>query len=181
MGGRGALDLRRREGCISEFGTGPEQLHLSYRVRSTAGHWEQVAEPIRILRVPCRLGGTRPYFICPGVMNGAACGRRVAKLHGAGRYFLCRHCYSLAYASQSESEADRDLRRANKLRQRLGGGCDANNLFPPKPRGMWWRTYERLVKGVFDAEKRADGAFALRAAQWLDRINADRQEPGSSE
>jgi hypothetical protein len=28
-------------------------------------------------------------------------GRPVAKLHSAGRYFLSRHCYRLAYASQS--------------------------------------------------------------------------------
>ena len=25
---------------------------------------------VRIVRVPCRFGGTRPYFICPGVVNG---------------------------------------------------------------------------------------------------------------
>jgi hypothetical protein len=35
-------------------------------------------------RAPCRFGGAPPYFICPGVVNGIACGRRVAKLHRPG-------------------------------------------------------------------------------------------------
>ena len=35
-------------------------------------------------------------FHLPGVVNGAICGRRVAKLYGAGRYFLCRDCYPAA-------------------------------------------------------------------------------------
>ena len=79
-----------------------DRLHLSYRVRIGGGEWEDVDETVRIVRVPCRFGGARPYFICPGVVNGIACGRRVAKLYGPGRYFLCRHCYRLAHASQSE-------------------------------------------------------------------------------
>jgi hypothetical protein len=60
----------------------PDRLHLSYRVRIAGGEWESIEEPVRIVRVPCRLGGARPYFLCPGVVNGITCGRRVAKLHG---------------------------------------------------------------------------------------------------
>jgi hypothetical protein len=100
-----------------------------------------VAETVRIVRKPCRFGGTRPYFICPGIVNGIACGRRVAKLHGPGRYFLCRHCYRLAHASQSEDRWDRLLRRANKIRQRFesghaengstAGGLDGQMTRPP--------------------------------------------------
>ena len=44
-----------------------DRLHLSYRVRIGGGEWEDVAETVRIAHVPCRFGGTRPYFICPGV------------------------------------------------------------------------------------------------------------------
>ena len=148
-----------------------DRLHLSYRVRIGGGEWEDVAETVRIVRVPCRFGGTRPYFICPGVVNGIACGRRVAKLHGPGRYFLCRHCYRLAHASQSEGAWDRALRRANKIRQRLGGDPGMAAPFPPKPKGMWRRTYERLREQAFEAEMRADEAFALRAERLLARID----------
>ena len=43
-----------------------DRLHLTYRVRIGGGEWEDVNETIRIVRVPCRFGGTRPYFLCPG-------------------------------------------------------------------------------------------------------------------
>jgi hypothetical protein len=79
-----------------------DQLHLSYRVSIGGSGWEDVAETVRIVRLPCRFGGTRPYFICPGVVNGVTCGRRVGKLYGPGRYFLCRHCYRLSLTRRSQ-------------------------------------------------------------------------------
>jgi hypothetical protein len=69
-----------------------DRSHFSYRVRIGDSDWEDIAETVRIVHVACRFGGARPYFICPGVVNGIACGRRVAKLHRPGRCFLCRHC-----------------------------------------------------------------------------------------
>ena len=148
----------------------PDWLHLSYRVRIAGGEWDNIEEPVRVVRVPCRFGGARPYFICPGVVNDIACGRRVAKLHGPGRYFLCRHCYRLAHASQSEGTWDRTLRRANKIKQRLGGDPGMAAPFPPKPKGMWRRTYDRLREEAFDAEMRAEEAFEINAARLLARI-----------
>lgn len=148
----------------------PDRLYLSYRVRIAGGLWESIEEPVRIVLVPCRFGGARPYFICPGVVNGIACGRRVAKLHGPGRYFLCRHCYRLAHGSQSEGQWDRALRRANKIKQRLGGDPGMAAPFPPKPKGMWRRTYECLRDECFDAEMLADEAFAIRAERLIAEI-----------
>ena len=150
---------------------GADRLHLSYRVRIGGGEWEDVAETVRIVRVACRLGGTRPYFICPGVVNGIACGRRVAKLHGPGRYFLCRHCYRLAHASQSEGALDRMHRRVNKIKQRLGDDTGTHFFFPQRPKGMWRRTYERLREQAFEAEMLADETFEIEAARLLARID----------
>jgi hypothetical protein len=98
-----------------------DQLRLTYCVQFGGGEWEDVEEPVRVVRVACRYGGTRPYFACPGVVSGRTCGRRVAKLYAAGRYFLCRYCYQLSFASQSERASDRMLRRANTIRKRPGG------------------------------------------------------------
>jgi hypothetical protein len=154
------------------------RLVLSYRYRRHGEEWEDVEEPIPLVRVPCRYGGTRPFFLCPGVVNGIACGRCVAKIYAGCRYFLCRHCYRLAYASQREGNWDRALRRADKIRMRLGGDPGMCSPFPPRPKGMWRRTYERLCETAFEAEERADAAFADRAAQLLARIDGDH--PGES-
>lgn len=192
-----AIDVNRlhREGCLRPGWSGgwqwsldgekvasinlraeDERLHLSYRVRVAEGGWEDVEETVRIVRVPCRFGGTRPYFICPGVVNGISCGRRVVKLHGSGRYFLCRHCYRLAHASQSEGAWDRALRRANKIRVRLGGEPGMASPFPPRPKGMWRRTYERLRNEVFEAEQLADEAFLIQAEKLLTRIDTPKRK-----
>src|SRR4051794_37613430 len=151
--------------------TNADRLHLSYRIRNGDGDWQDVDESVRIVRARCRFGGTRPYFICPGVVNGIGCGRRVAKLYGSGRYFLCRHCYRLGYSSPSEGAWDRTLRRANKIRQRLGGAPGLASLFPPKPKGMWRRTCAHLRARTLDAETRAEEAFALYTERLLARVD----------
>jgi hypothetical protein len=145
--------------------TGHDLLHFTYRVRFGGSEWEDVAETVSIVEVPCRYGGKRPYFRCPGVVSGVVCARRVAKLYCAGRFFLCRHCYRLAYASQSERALDRMLRRANTIRKRVGGEVGMASPFPARPRGMWRRTYERLRGQTARFEMRADEAFEFRAAK----------------
>ena len=110
---------------------------------------------------------------------GPRCGRRVTRLYGAGRYFLCRHCHHLAHASQSERASDRSLRRASKIRERLGGDPGMAAEFPLKPKGMWRRTYERLREQAYAAETRADEAFlALRTERLLSRTDR-RKSKGS--
>jgi hypothetical protein len=177
-----AIDVNRlhREGCLRAGSVGGWQwtrdgekvasialrteanrLRLSYRMQIGGGKWEDVEETIRIVRVPCRFGGTRPYFICPGVVNGVSCGRRVAKLHGPGRYFLCRHCYRLASASQREDRYDRALRRANNIRRRLGGDPGIVSLLPRRPKGMHERTYQHLRSKISSAEMLAEERLTI--------------------
>jgi len=146
------------------------RLVLNYRFRRNDEDWQDVDEPISVMRIPCRYGGSRPYFICPGVVNNVPCRRRVAKLYGPGRYFLCRHCYRLGYSSQSEDAMDRARRRAGKIRIRLGGRSDMPEVIPPKPKGMWHSTYERLSEKAIDAEMAADAAFEQRAAVIIERL-----------
>jgi hypothetical protein len=72
-----------------------ERLHLSYTMRVEDGKREDIAETIPIVRLRCRFGGNRAYFMCPGPGDGADCGRRVMKLQLSHRYFLCRYCNQL--------------------------------------------------------------------------------------
>jgi hypothetical protein len=102
----------------------PERVVLLYRCRSgPEDRWEDVREPVELTCSPCNFGGHRPWFVCPGVISGKRCGRKVAVLYGPGRYFLCRHCYDLSCRSQRESKAYGALRRAQKIRERLGGSA----------------------------------------------------------
>jgi hypothetical protein len=137
-----------------------DQLILNYRVCCNGEDWTDVEEAVRLARTPCRFGGWRSYFVCPGVKNGRPCRRRVSKLYGGGRYFLCRHCYNLAYASQSEDPYSRLLRRADKRKIALGGKPGSYSL-PPKPKGMHRRTYERHLAEIAAAEDQGDLAFLM--------------------
>jgi hypothetical protein len=124
------------------------RLVLDYKVRMYGGDWEPIKHSIRINYADCHYGGQRPNFRCPGVVNGHHCGRRVGKLFAGGKYFLCRHCYKIAYGSQSETRCDRMLRRANKRRMALGGEPGTAYWIAPKPKGMWNRTYQRQKSEV---------------------------------
>ena len=153
-----------------------DQLHLTYRVRIGGGDWEEVMESILIVRVACRYGGARPYFMCPGVVNSQPCRRRVAKVYGPGRYFLCRRCNRLSYASQCEGGLDRALRRANRIRLRLGGETGLVSPFPERPKGMWGQTYERLKRQSSEAEMRAEEAMDLRLVALSKRLDQSRSK-----
>jgi hypothetical protein len=83
-------------------------------------------------------------FVCSVYANGTYCGRQVTKLYQAGRLFACRQCSRLAYASQQESAHEPGLLKAQRIRMKLGGTANMLDDFPEKPKGMHWRTYERL-------------------------------------
>jgi hypothetical protein len=177
-----SIDVNRfyKSGCLSDGALGSWQwtrdgekvasisyraeaarLVLIYRMRQYEGDWQDIEEAVPISWASCHLGGQRPYFRCPGVVNGRHCGRRVAKLYLGARYFLCRHCYRLAYDSQSEAPHDRLLRRANKRRMALGGDPGTCS-FIIRPKGMWGRKFEQYCDEILAAEAQADQAFLAR-------------------
>ncbi len=116
------------------------RMKLNYSHKLNDGEWEPVEINIQFSETQCNYGGTRKWFICPN-MN---CNKRVAVLYGVGKYFLCRHCYGLVYSSQQESKSDRLMRKARKIRKRLGA---SNNLMESilfKPKNMHQKTFDRL-------------------------------------
>lgn len=113
---------------------------LSFRIKDKAREWQNVEQVIALEHTHCNYGGTRPWFLCP------KCGRRVSVLYGR-RAFNCRTCHYLAYPSQAENQAERCYRRANKLRQRMGGEPGKLSSIP-KPKWMRWKTYERMIQEI---------------------------------
>jgi hypothetical protein len=108
---------------------------------------------------PCHFGWDRYWFLCPA----RGCDQRVAVLYLKGREFACRHCCHLTYQSQREREAMRALRRAQKIRVRLGGSADMQTPFPDKPKGMHGRTYRTLHQKGLEVEAR----WVAGAEAWL--------------
>lgn len=52
------------------------------------------------------------------------------------------------------------------LRAKLGAsGPLVGQLVPPKPKGMHWRTYQRVVGQIREAERRLDRAFVQAAGK----------------
>jgi hypothetical protein len=140
----------------------PEKVILTYRHRSGPGEeWQDVQQPVSLSWTACNFGGERPWFVCPG----AGCGRRVAVLYGPGRYFLCRYCYDLVYESQRENEMHRALRRAQAIRERLGGNPNMTKPFPERPKGMHHETYWRLREEHNEAEM----AQLVAMREWLEK------------
>ena len=121
------------------------RLVLLYRTRDRGGEWQDMEYPVRLSWTHPNYGGTRPWFLCPA----KGCGQRVAILYG-GSIFACRHCHKLAYQCQRETDDDRAVRRADTIRRRLGWEPGILNGDGWKPKGMHWRTFERL-KAEHDA------------------------------
>lgn len=135
-------------------------LELNYRQRAHGGSdWTSVNERVAFERTPVHFGGLRTWFRCP------SCGRRCSILYGGG-YFRCRRCHDLAYQSQQEDACGRALCQAQKIRARLGDYGSVDETFPVKPKGMHWRTNERLRLRCEALEAIVDQRLAMYAA-WL--------------
>jgi hypothetical protein len=132
-----AIPGRSRRGGQVEVET--DRLVLNYRHHDGDSEWKNESYTVRIVRTPCRLGGTRPWFLSPA----RGCGRRVAVLYGGG-IFACRQCQQLTYRSTRENVSDRAMRRGDRLRARLGWEPGILNGDGEKPKWMRWETFYRL-------------------------------------
>lgn len=115
---------------------GDGEVTFSYRIGS-GDQAKDVHQRVQLLTTPCNYGRSRPWFICP------YCHRRVALLY-IGQEVACRRCNRMAYQVQNESALDREIRRLDAIRERLGWEPGFLNGKGWKPKGMHWRTYRRL-------------------------------------
>lgn len=134
-----------KEVASIQIRTEADRVIFNYRSRSNGGEWQPLEYPVYLEWTGCNLGGQRAWFLCPA----QGCGRRVAILYG-GATFACRHCHKLVYECQRESDDDRAARHADRIKDRLEWEPGILNGAGGKPKGMHWRTYERL-KAEHDA------------------------------
>jgi hypothetical protein len=127
-------------------------VHISYWVRGMMRR-----QTLRLAATRLRLGGVRLWFVCPVTGKRA----RALYLPEGQHRFASREAYRLSYRSQGETDLFRRITRAQNIRARLGGNVSIYSPFPPRPRGMHRRTYERL---------RAEGLRIESAA--LEGLNA---------
>jgi hypothetical protein len=79
----------------------------------------------------------------------------------------------MAYSSQYERPWERAFRRANKLKQRLGMDVRIAEPLPERPKGMWARTYGRLLDEILRAEILANEVQAHMFNRLLGQVDND--------
>ena len=118
--------------------------------------------------------GRRALLRCP------VCHRRVARVYRSNRLLLvCRVCMRLPYKSQCETPEDRLYRRMQKRRKRLGvrnGDMQQSVWRYPKPKGMHWRTYERLGALAEEARMHLREAQTMTLAKLLGRYEPEEED-----
>ena len=106
----------------------------------------ELDEWIELVARPRHFGGRQWFFLCPHL------NRRCMVLWRppGARSFACRQAWGrqVGYVSQFLDRDNRAHRGQAKIKSRLCsiGGFDADEWdFPPKPKWMRWRTYNRAV------------------------------------
>jgi hypothetical protein len=126
-------------------------VRLLYWVIGPKGERMRIDEFVPFRYTPTRFGGHRQWLMC------RRCGRHCRLLFG-GRYFRCRQCHGLTYASRNETPAQRAMHRADRIANRLHdmwkGTTKGKWEFPPKPPRMRWSTYRRLKEQYDELRRR---------------------------
>jgi hypothetical protein len=98
---------------------------------------------VPLVSVRCGVLGERMRLECP------LCGRPICVLYYLEPRLACRGCNSLWYAAQRKSSFGRKALAKRKIRRKLGDhGQLWTAKYPPKPRGMWRRTYARYCAAL---------------------------------
>ncbi len=152
-----------------------DRVRLIYRVRMPPKRWQKVEQEVSLVWDSCRYGGRRPWFLCPQFGQSGA----VLYLGGRSISFCCRRCAGLKYGSQYGGARLRFLRKAERIRRRLGGSSSLDAPFPDKPRTMRWVRYLRLREAAQRAEEEwlRRSAYLFRGLEGLQNTLAQSHLP----
>lgn len=176
------------DGERDEHGDGSERataVYLTYTVTDTrTGESTDVSYHVPLEYTECNFGGSRPWFRCPGVVDGQHCGERVGKLYLPPRQdlFLCRECYDLGYRS-SRTSGD-DVKQAELRYRRAFAKADAQDRrahpasepwLPERPKGMHHETFQDLLDDVHAASEDWHDAMQARTREHAKQLS-DRHD-----
>jgi hypothetical protein len=139
----------------------PSQVILMFRHRARSEDWHEEEMSVALTHTPCHYGGQRIWFVCP------SCSCRAAVLRCQRSHFVCRRCARVPYQSQSQTQTDRAIDRAWKIRRRLGADSGWRAPVRLKPKGMHSKTFDQLRNQMEEAEEIAfaDLSMKLNARQ----------------
>ncbi len=97
--------MNGNESCIGFAITINENEDDNIKLQYThTGRWSskksEMDFKIPLTTTPCNYSSVRYWFICPLTKNGQYCGRRVGVIYSIGKWFGCRHCSDICYATQ---------------------------------------------------------------------------------
>jgi hypothetical protein len=136
------------------------ELRLIY-TRGSGANEEHVRQTIRLTYTEPNYGGRRWWMICPYR------GNRVGKLYlpGGGDRFAGRVAWRLGYHSQRVERSQRPFEALFRLQKKLG--CEQGWEAPLiKPKGMWWRTFDRHLDRYGRLDERCAVAMAHVFGRW---------------
>ncbi|MCQ8184870.1 hypothetical protein [Parvularcula maris] len=121
---------------------------LIYRTRRPGEEWQDKRQRIGWAFTGQKMGGQRRWFSCP------SCHARARVLYGSP--FACRSCHQATYESQYERFRVPGLASAMRVREKLGSDDGILDFFPPKPKGMHQKTYDRLRQADWQVAERLE-------------------------
>jgi hypothetical protein len=143
IGARGILWTNPRQGQVARG-------VISADMTKSTNAWFRIAiggfvQQIALVSRPRHLGGRQWFFLCPATGGLAT----VLWMPPGASKFCSRQAWGrrVAYASQFLDRDSRAHHGQSKINSRLCsiGQFDPNEWsFPPKPKGMRWKTYNRL-------------------------------------
>lgn len=148
---------------LDTTGTTYRFLELSHagRDRSASPQHYQV----QLETSPQPFGGVRWWFLCP--RTGRRCTRLYLPL--GGHRFWSRQAWGLGYACQRETAQCRAQRQAIKTYRALSGEGNWRDGAPEKPKGMRWRTYDRLAARLDQYNAAFDAGWMVSVSRLLAR------------